>query len=205
MSIDTYVQSLQQLLPSVPISWKNIRRAYTGRAYHNLDHLDEMLLHLARHRAAVDGPLIEDEAIFAMALVYHDLVYKPTRSDNEARSAQAAQTLLQEGQLVPDRIAQCTALIMATKAHLPPAGDKDAALLIDLDLAVLARDAAGYTAYVAAIREEFWMVPGFVFRKGRSKALTAFLDREHIYHTPFGRETYEARARENLWRELRDL
>ena len=203
MEIESFFYSLQQQLPTLDLNWKNVRRAYTGRPYHNLDHLNEMLEHLEHHRSAGNAPT--DEGIFGMALVYHDLVYKPTRSDNEQRSAQAAEELLLAGNISLDRIAHCTALIMATKAHLPVPQHHDANLLIDLDLAVLARDADGYDRYAAAVRKEFWMVPGFVFRKGRVKALNQFLDREHIYQTDYGRAEYEEQARENLWREVRSL
>ena len=203
MPIESYFERLRNQLAPAPLSWQNVRRAYTGRAYHNLDHLNEMLDHLQRHRTA--GAVVRDEEMFGVALVYHDLVHKPTRKDNEARSAAAASEILaQPPTLSPSRIARCDQLILSTKAHLPgPEDDGDEALLIDLDLAVLARDAGGYDRYAAAVRKEFWMLPGFVFRKGRSKALTAFLDRKQIYHTEFGREAYETKARENLWRELR--
>ncbi|PPK87494.1 putative metal-dependent HD superfamily phosphohydrolase [Neolewinella xylanilytica] len=182
-------------------SWKNVRKAYAGRAYHNLDHLDEMLAHLPDHVPPLDP------SVFGIALVYHDIVYKPTRSDNERRSAHSAERLLEQGgKLTPDRIRRCTELILATKEHLPSLQDNgDESLLIDLDLAVLARPPEAYDRYTAALRQEFWMVPGFVFRSGRRKVLTTLLDRTHIYHTELGRATYEGPARENLWRELREL
>jgi predicted metal-dependent HD superfamily phosphohydrolase len=81
----------------------------------------------------------------------------------------------------------------------------DTPLLIDLDLAVLARPATDYDRYTAAIRKEYWMVPGFVYRKERTRVLAHLLDRPTIYQTPYGRKHYEAPARENLWRELREL
>lgn len=200
--IEAYFKELQQLLPTAPLQWKNVKRAYTGRPYHNLDHLNEMLSHLQRR----DATVINDPAIFALSLVYHDIIYKPTRSDNEARSAASATELLRQANVASSRIDRCHQLIMATKAHLPsPDDDGDEALLIDLDLAVLARDPEDYDKYTTAVRREFWMLPGFVFRRGRTKALTVFLDRGHLYHTDYGREHYEAPARENLWRELRKL
>jgi predicted metal-dependent HD superfamily phosphohydrolase len=204
MSIESYFDQLRTQLAPAPLDWENVRHAYANRAYHNLDHLQEMLDHLEHHRTA--GATVIDEHIFGMALVYHDLVYKPTRKDNEARSAAAAADLLgQHPALDQVRIDRCTQLIMATKIHLPGPDDTgDEALLIDLDLAVLARGTDGYDRYATAVRKEFWMLPGFVFRKGRSKALTSFLDREHIYHTEFGQKAYETKARENLWRELRE-
>ena len=148
-----------------------------------------------------------DPEVFGFALLYHDIVYKPTRKDNEERSAaSAARQLDLGGQVSPARIERCRQLILATRSHLPaPRDDGDEALLIDLDLAVLARDPAGYERYLAAVRREFWMIPGFVFRKARRQFLTTFLDRPTVYHTAYGRAHYESAARENLWRELREL
>ncbi|MBB4078993.1 putative metal-dependent HD superfamily phosphohydrolase [Lewinella aquimaris] len=206
--IEAYFFEVQAQLSSSLVDWKNIRRAYAGRPYHNLDHLNEMLTHLKRHQSAAGAdPLPLDPLIFGVALIYHDIVYQPTRADNEARSAQSAVKMLRrEGNLSEGRIDRCRRLILSTKKHRPsPDDDGDEALLNDLDLAVLARDPISYDRYADAIRKEFWMFPGFVFRTGRIKTLTNLLDRPHIYHTELGRQEYETPARENLWRELRNL
>lgn len=199
--IQQFFEDLARRLPGGGLNWNNLRRAYGGRPYHNLDHLNEMIAQYPLHRPPADRDMLE------MALLYHDIVYKPTRLDNEERSAESAARALQELPSFPsERIDRCRQLILATKAHLPSASDDgDEALLIDLDLAVLARDPAGYSQYTVAIRKEFWMVPYFVFRPRRTQAITSFLDRPHIFHTEYGQAHYEAQARENLWRELRDL
>ncbi|MCP9234478.1 hypothetical protein [Lewinella sp. JB7] len=204
--IEAYFFDVQAQLSSPLLDWKNIKRAYAGRPYHNLSHLDEMLLHRKRYEAA-GGPPPADPLIFGVALIYHDIVYQPTRNDNEARSAQSAVKMLRRDPAIDaGRTDRCRQLILSTKTHQPsPVDDGDEALLIDLDLAVLARTPDAYDRYTAAVRKEFWMIPGFVYRTGRNKILTTFLDRPHIYHTAFGRREYEAQARENLWRELRNL
>ena len=199
--VEAFFTTLQQQLNCPLAAWTNVEKAYAGRAYHNLDHLDEMLTHLAKL------PPAKDPLIFGVALVYHDIVHKPTRSDNETRSADSAARLLeQEGNFTRQRIDRCRELILSTKDHLPSDHDDgDEALLIDLDLAVLARKPEDYDRYTAALRKEFWMVPGFVFRNGRRNVLTNFLDRPQIFRTEKGYTDYEAPARENLWRELREL
>ena len=199
--VEAFYTRLQDSLGLAPDCWPNIKRAYAGRAYHNLDHLEEMIRHLADHPA----PHAPD--IFGFALLYHDIVYKPTRKDNEERSAASAVRQLElGGQADHQAVRRCRELIEATRYHRPSKeADGDEALLIDLDLAVLARDPAGYDRYLAGVRREFWMIPGFVFRKARRQFLTDFLDRPYVYHTPYGRTRYEPAARENLWRELREL
>ncbi len=198
--IQEYFNGISRQLLPVGLDWNNLSRAYAGRPYHNLFHLEEMVSHLPQHEPP------RDPLILGVALLYHDIVYKPTRTDNEDRSARSAARVLGEASVPQDRIDRCEQIILATQQHLPPASDDgDGALLIDLDLCVLARDPAGYDQYSAAVRQEFWMVPGFVFRTGRTRVITGLLDRSTIFQTDYGREHYEAPARENLWRELRNL
>ncbi len=205
--IEAYFEGIRQELTLPPLEWRHVKRAYTSRPYHNLGHLEEMLDTLRKYEDAATFIPPADPPVFGLALVYHDIVYKPTRLDNEERSADsAAQALASSGAIAASRIERCRQLILATREHVPsPVDDGDEGLLIDLDLAVLARDAAGYDRYRAAIRKEFWMIPGFVFRKKRSDVLTRLLDRKAIYFTPYGQEILEPRARKNLWRELRNL
>ncbi len=183
--------------------WPEIEQAYRGRPYHNLAHLAEMIGQL---HAVPEMPAPASSPIFAMALIYHDYVYQPTRRDNEARSADVCDEHLHGDGLAQEKRNRCRELIMATKTHQPSTTDDGAeAWLIDLDLAVLARPAAGYQDYIRAIRKEFWMYPGFLYRPGRIKVLRHFLDMESIYKTPYGQENFEERARINLAAELRQL
>ena len=57
-------------------------------------------------------------------------------------------------------------LIMAT-CHQAPPGDADAALVVDIDLAILAAPAPVYARYEADVRAEYAWVPEPLFRAGR--------------------------------------
>ncbi|MTB53642.1 hypothetical protein [Lewinella sp. W8] len=198
-----YQDARRQWGEAIHDQWPAIARAYRGRAYHNLEHLGEMITHLT---ALPVLPAPASSPTFAMALIYHDYVYRPTRGDNEAKSADVCVEHLSGTDASLTQLERCRQLIMATKTHRPSASDDGGeALLIDLDLAVLARPAEKYRQYVKAIRKEFWMYPGVLYRPGRIKVLRHFLDQEHIYKTAYGREHYEARARKNLTAELRQL
>jgi predicted metal-dependent HD superfamily phosphohydrolase len=78
----------------------------------------------------------------------------------------------------------------------------DAALVVDIDLAVLAADSASYDAYAAAVRREYASVPDQAFREGRTVVLRGFLERPAIYATPAIHDLRERPARANLRREL---
>lgn len=227
MSINAFYNNCyRRFHGSVPKDFSTIAAAYAGRAYHNLEHLEEMLMHydVALQNSTVTASLswssspetsagATDEqenagrrsALFGLALVYHDLVYAAGRKDNERRSADALIDTLRGG-ATPEEIAYADRLIMATKHHVPShPGAYDEAFLIDLDLAVLARDREGYLRYAAGVREEFRRFPGFLYRPGRRRALKGLLAGEHVYHTEFFRRRYEAVARENLGYEVGTL
>lgn len=192
-----YEDCLSAINPHAASAWPAIARAYAGRAYHNLDHLTEMLGHYRRIPPAL-APAAPP--IFGIALIYHDIVYRAGRADNEARSADMALAALQAAGVDPDGQIYCHDLIMATKTHRPESDDEG--LLVDLDLAVLARPANGYDAYTRAIRKEFSLYPGFVYRPGRKKALQHFIEQPNIYYHSFFRNAWEGPARNNLMREI---
>ena len=195
-----YEECLTAIKPEARSAWPAIAQAYAGRAYHNLDHLTEMLGH---YRTITPTLAPAAPPIFGISLIYHDIVYRAGRADNEARSADMAVAALQAAGVDTDGQNYCRALIMATKTHQP--GSDDEGLLVDLDLAVLARPAKGYDAYTEAIRKEFSLFPGFLYRPGRKKALQHFLKKSNIYHHSFFQKHWESPARENLLREIERL
>ena len=198
MTVEAYYHDcLYQLSPTASSRWAEIAAAYRGRAYHNLDHLAEMLQHLT----ALNVPLHPASApLFGIALIYHDIVYKAHRKDNEARSAKRAVSDLKKLAVPADQLSYCHDLIMATQHH--KARTDDEGWLNDLDLAVLARPAEDYDRYAMAVRQEFSVFPDFLYRTGRKKALRALLDQESIYYHAATRELWELNARKNLCREI---
>src|SRR5882757_9391535 len=122
--------------------------AYTapGRHYHNLAHIRDCLVKLAH----VDGLSDAERDILSEAIWWHDLVYDPTRSDNEELSAQLA-----EAHVGPDIAREVGRLIRLTKTHQVEPADRLGAILISIDLSVLGAEPARYDAYAAAIRKEY--------------------------------------------------
>ncbi|MEM6768966.1 MAG: hypothetical protein AAF597_00150 [Bacteroidota bacterium] len=208
--VDFYHDCLERLQPGAPSEWPVIEAAYAPRPYHNLNHLREMLGHYAhipeslQVASAREG--INTSALFGLALIYHDLVYVAGRKDNEARSATKLIDDLGRIGTTDTVMVYVRRLIMATKSHQPSAEDAGAeALLIDLDLAVLARPAEGYADYAKSVRKEFWKYPNFLYKPGRRKALLHFLEQPRIYHTSYFHDKWELAARQNIARELESL
>jgi predicted metal-dependent HD superfamily phosphohydrolase len=80
-----------------------------------------------------------------------------------------------------------------------------AAILISIDLSILAAGPARYDAYAAAIRQEFIHVPERDYRAGRAKVLGQFAARPVIFPDAAFAARYDRQARENLARELASL
>lgn len=197
---DYYHHCLKTLAPETPSEWATIEAAYAGRAYHNLNHLEEMLGHFTALPTDI-APAAPPT--FGIALIYHDIVYRAGRKDNEAKSADLAARALRKMGANNKKEQYCRSLIMATKTHA--AITEDEALLVDLDLAVLARPAESYDAYARAIRQEFSHFPSFLYRPGRKKALRHFLEKSRIYQTEYFHQRFENAARTNLEREIKAL
>ncbi|NUS21288.1 MAG: hypothetical protein HOQ25_16105 [Mesorhizobium sp.] len=174
------------------------------RHYHSLAHIKAMLALASEYRHLLDDPRAVEAAIW-----FHDAIYDSRAKDNEAKSAELAEKRL-AGRASPHRIARIAAMINATATHqLPPFRDEgalnDAALLLDMDLAILGAEPAVFDAYEKAVRLEYGWVEEPIWRAGRSAVLKGFLARPHIFYTTEFRQRFEAKARQNIERSLAAL
>ena len=170
--------------------------AQSGRHYHNIDHIAALIELLDRH-----GDSVRNRDALELAIFFHDAVYVPTRSDNEAASAALARERLTELGVNEGLVGEVERLILATRHGASPAdadSDPDLALLLDLDLSILGAERTTYAAYAKAIRSEYAVVPDEIYRPGRRRVLAEFLARPRIYATPHLHESWEATARANL-------
>ena len=169
------------------------------RAYHNLAHISDCLEQFGpvRSRAHNAGAV-------ELAIWYHDVIYDPRAKDNEERSAEVAVHVAGEAGLPVSFQESVKALILATKKH-DASLDRDAALIVDVDLSILGRDPDRFDQYESQIRQEYNWVSEEAFAAGRTAVLESFLARPAIYGTEFFKSRYERHARENLERSIRSL
>ncbi|MBF6212557.1 metal-dependent phosphohydrolase [Nocardia puris] len=170
------------------------------RHYHTVEHLAAMLRVIDELAADADDPDAVRYAAF-----FHDAIYAVDRDDNEARSAELAETTLRELGLPEDLVREVVRLVLVTAAHAPEAGDRNGGVLCDADLAILAAGESAYAAYASAVRAEYAHVPDDLYRKGRSAVLANLAALPQLFHTDTGRERYESVARANLAAELARL
>lgn len=172
------------------------------RHYHTLEHLAEMFGVADRL-----APAAADPDAVRLAVWFHDAVYDPRAKDNEARSADLAADRLGRFGVPPATVGRVGRLVRAT-AHLAsadPPPDRDAAVLLDADLAVLGASEDRYRRYAADIRKEYSFVPDGDYRVGRAAVLRLFLARPRIFRCDEMFGECEARARANLAAELAEL
>ena len=176
------------------------RWAEPHRRYHDLSHLAAVLERVDLLAGEAQRP-----DTVRLAAWFHDAVYDPQATDNEERSAELAMTTLAGLALEAATVDDVARLVRLTAGHDVRPGDRDAAVLCDADLAVLALPGSDYSKYVVNVRAEYAHLDEATFRAGRSALLRSLLDRPTLFLTAHGRTSWESPARVNVERELADL
>ena len=171
------------------------------RRYHTRRHIEDCLEKLA------DWPGLSDSErrLLAWAIWWHDAVYDPTASDNEAQSAELARRDLPSLGATRAEVGEVARLILLTAGHHVREGDRLGEVLVSIDLSILAAPPAAYDEYARNVRAEYAHVPDEAWRRGRPAVLQRFLDAAVIYPDPSFRAAHEAQARANLEREIASL
>jgi predicted metal-dependent HD superfamily phosphohydrolase len=171
------------------------------RRYHTMAHIEDCL---AQAETSTDlSP--EARALLKTALWFHDAIYDPQRTDNEAASARLAVEALKSTGRPEAEIAEIERLILLTAGHEVAADDMLGARLVSIDLSILGAPPARYDAYARDIRAEYGHVPEALYRPARAAVLRHFLEAERLFPDPVWATRLEARARDNLRREIASL
>jgi predicted metal-dependent HD superfamily phosphohydrolase len=182
--------------------WFDLAAAYgaDGRFYHNLHHI-QYALDIADQlqEVALDFTAVQ------LAIWFHDVVYDPRRSDNEAQSAAYAERVLRRLGVPDEMLAKVSNLILATKSHEASQPDPNIFVILDADLAILSAPPEQYDAYARAIRQEYSFVLDEQYRVGRTAVLQKFLARSPFYFTEKMQVWGDTAVAENLGRELLEL
>lgn len=181
--------------------WREIEDSYgkTYRHYHTLSHLSHFFEELDKVK-----PQILDWDCCLMAMFYHDVVFLPTRNDNEKSSSDVAAITLALLGIPSEKIEKCQQLIMATKKHLK-ALDSDTNFFTDADLAIIGSEEKLYKAYLNKIEQEYYYLSEEHYRVGRIKVIDHLLGMDQLYKTQHFFVKYEQQARRNLKEERKKL
>ena len=145
-------------------------------------------------------PSVDRDAVL-WAAVFHDAIYDPRSSTNEADSAALATEELRSVGVDAAVVDEVGRLILLTAGHEVAEGDHNGAVLVDSDLAVLGGNLEEYACYVDGVRREYSFVPDDAWRVGRSQVLMNLLALPRLYTTRT-MQPHEVVARENMRAEL---
>lgn len=202
-------QSLGQALGRDTPAWRSEGRrlvlawARWPRAYHDTTHLWACLRHLQAVQTALPDALRQPHAV-ALALWFHDAVYRSWGRLNEEKSADWASRFL-AAQVLPPPLVQAVHQFILDTRHEPGPLTGDAQWVVDIDLAVLGQSDAVYRQFERNVRREYFFVRWPRYVAGRSAVLRGFLERPRIYGTDWFHGRYEAQARTNLGNALTAL
>lgn len=167
------------------------------RHYHDVRHLAQSLGALA---AVSEGRAPRP---VALAVWFHDAVYERSPGADEERSAALAVAELEAAGLPAAEVEEVRRLVLLTVQHVPDAGDRAGAQLVDADLSVLGQSPGRYHYYVRNVRLEHPEFPDPVFAAGRLRVIERLLSVQPLYRTPVGRRLWSGQAQDNLGLEQR--
>jgi len=181
-----------------------VRYAEPQRFYHTWGHIETLLGLFRTHHQHFDDP----ERVL-WALYWHDAVYDPTSSENEAQSAALLRAEARPF-LSKERLDDAVRIVEATQRHqvpdiIAPELIRDLTLFLDMDLSILGQPDQIFDVYEAAIRKEYAFVEETAYRLARTAVLERFLERNRLYFNDIFAERWEEAARVNLKRSIAAL
>lgn len=175
------------------------RWAEASRAYHDTEHLSEVLQRLVELGASTP--------VTVLAAWFHDAVYTGAPGVDERASAALAGEVLGRLGVAGQAVQQVQALVLATVDHTNEMRCDDTELaalrraFLDADLAILAAPPERYARYLDGVREEYRHVDDDKFAAGRLAVLER-LRRAGVFGTPAAQRRWGAAAEANLSREI---
>jgi len=186
------------------------------RHYHTVVHLWEMLQYveaLEKSQTLAAAVISNQEStaklgcILRLATFFHDAIYDPKSAKNEVASAELFDDFCRDVCMEETTKIQVRTLILATEKHqvmTTMEGSVDPILqqhFLDIDMAVLGKDATAYLAYAAVIRKEYAHVPRELYCEKRAEILQGFCH-GRIFLSETFHELLEERAEKNLKAEI---
>ncbi len=161
------------------------------RYYHTVQHIIECLALLDHIKDE-----LEDAVAVQVAIWFHDVVYDPKASDNELQSAELMQKYCSHF-LDQAQLEKVYAWILATQQHQATL-EPDLNAVLDIDLAILGRDAKRFAEYQQQIQQEYAWVEPEIYQLKRAAVLQHFYSMQPLYQTEYFQHNFEHRAKENL-------
>ncbi len=162
------------------------------RRYHTFAHIKHCLSMFDQCKSLTSNPDALEIAIW-----FHDAIFVPGNSDNEALSSDFYRELSAGAHTEEFRELAGT-LIMATLHEGRSMENSDARYMVDIDLSSFGLPWENFLADSRLLREEHAEFSDADYYRKQAAFRTCLLGQPHFYQTDFFRRHYEQQARENL-------
>ena len=185
--------------------WNVIRDEYMKKWkwYHNLNHVYYCLNKYYETTNDTSSGL-NKENDFEYAIWFHDIIYSPSRDDNESKSVNKFISFYEDISSFPESKTinkdKVIKYISSTSFHLTNISDNDISSLffLDIDISIIS-DSDLYMEYENQILKEYTFVYNEnEYKKGRKRFLGQLLQKDKIFRTKYYFDLYETKARNNL-------
>lgn len=145
-----------------------------GRYYHNIDHLNDLIIQIKNN--IKDYNKFQYEELILTA-IFHDIIYDPTRNDNEERSADFFMSCVYNKE--NKYILNIKRNILDTKTHI--ASSPISEIFIKYDMDILNRDFDKLLEWEKNIRKEYNIYSNDEYKEGRLEFIMNQLEK---YNNP---------------------
>ena len=175
--------------------WHEILENYTKKwkFYHNLNHVYSFVNLFEKYNKFIKNNKNE----FLISIYFHDIIYIPSRNDNEEDSINMFNKFYNE--VKPNNLNKEKAIefIVETKNHsLSKDYDFELDLFLDMDMQIVADE--NWEDYENKIRKEYCFVDETEYKNKRKQFLQSLVNKNRIFRTQIFYDTYEQIAKNNI-------
>jgi len=199
------VQDVAPLSSSTMVDecWADLKDLYDKinlNAYHNVNHMMDCILKLDSIEEILYGKI--NESLFEIAILYHDCIYVPGRTDNEIKSSIIATKMMKCFGFEKSEIKYVTNLIIGNVDDMA----YEYNIFRDIDYSILGEHSFTYNEYRKSIEAEFLSIYTYQdYIAGRLKFLVDIMNGIKIFKTSILGNVFEYRAKINIAEEIEFL
>lgn len=182
--------------------WNEILNNYTKKwkYYHNLNHIHSFIELFEKYNNIIE----KEKNEFLLSIFFHDIIYIPSRNDNEEESIKLCNKFIQEVQPQNLNKEKVNEFIMETKNHLLNKDyGNDINLFMDMDMQIIGQ--YNWEDYEKSIRKEYCFYDKNIYNIKRKEFLEKLNKKERIFRTDIFYKEFEKNARTNIKNIIKTL